>query len=233
MKTRKEQVIKFWEDKILTWERGRYHFLQKEGLSVLEIIANKLSSSLRRRVELAGELLAKHLAGKSVLEVGCGSGHLTKAILASGVQSYKGVDIAPAAIAAAKSRSLLEGWGQIVDFQVGDIDSLLGQKFDVVVSLGLTDWLSDNDLNALFALSRHGDFFHSISERKISISQLLHKIYVQLSYGYKTAGYKPRYFTVAEIERYVSYSGHKGYFFREPELSFGAFISSFEVKKSL
>jgi hypothetical protein len=65
----------FWEDKILTWEDGRYGEEVKAG-SWLERIANRASGSLRFRLTITKELLASHVKGKHIVELGCGSGFL-------------------------------------------------------------------------------------------------------------------------------------------------------------
>ena len=72
------------------------------------------------------------------------------------------------------------------------------------------------------------DFIHSMSEKKSSITQYLHRLYVYLSYGRKTKGYAPRYITKEKILKLIkSHINKKIHFLNKKELSFGVFFSSF------
>ena len=85
----------FWNAKILGWEASRYG-----GASpgLVEGLAGRASSSLRFRLDVAARLLAPHLAGRRVVELGCGSGLLAERLLTLGAASYQGYDISDAAI---------------------------------------------------------------------------------------------------------------------------------------
>ena len=93
----------FWNAKILGWEDSRYKD-PATAPSLAERIAGRVSTSLRFRLEEAVRLLAPHLPGRRVVELGCGSGLLAERLLALGAASYQGFDISDAAIARARSR---------------------------------------------------------------------------------------------------------------------------------
>src|SRR2546430_945199 len=93
----------FWEDKILRWEADRYG--RSAHSSWLERVASRLSGSLRARLALAESLLRPHVAGRRVVELGCGSGLLAAPLVEAGAASYLGIDIARSAIASARCRS--------------------------------------------------------------------------------------------------------------------------------
>ena len=81
----------FWENKILSWEEGRYNLSESSYSSTkLEKIANKGSNSLRFRIEKCGEILSKHVSGKDVVEIGCGRGLLVPRLMAAGAKSFRG-----------------------------------------------------------------------------------------------------------------------------------------------
>ncbi|MEQ8707535.1 MAG: class I SAM-dependent methyltransferase [Rhodospirillales bacterium] len=214
---------KFWDDKIIGWEVGRYDLKDSDG-KLLETSANRLSRSLRFRIYLAREVIAPICRGKRILELGCGSARLMPDFMAAGAASYHGVDISTTAIKQAQERAEAGGYGDAVTLTTGGIDAAAGQDSDIVLSLGLLDWLTDEELRNLFDLSRSAMFFHAIAEKRLSLSQYLHRAYVHLSYGYRSQGYVPRYYSVAEMEALsgLNAAGGQLKFYRDPRLSFGA-----------
>lgn len=220
---------KFWEDKILSWEEGRYESRKAKG-GLLERVADASSRSLRYRIQVGVELLREHVKGKSVLEVGCGSGLIAQRFIEAGATRYVGFDIAENAIANANKLKAEQGWSEKISFHVGTIDNMPAVMEDVVFSLGVLDWLTDVELETLFKRQGSADFLHAIAEKRVSLSQYAHRAYVHVSYGHKTGAYRPRYFTAAHIAG-LAEKHRKGsyYAFRNPKLSFGALISSFAI----
>jgi len=219
----------FWDGKILSWEAGRYgRFSGAQPL--LERAANWLSGSLRFRLFITGELLAPFVAGKTVLELGCGSGLLAARIMKAGALSYRGVDIADAAIGNARRLAAAEGLSGAVRFQQGAADGPGIAAADIVFSLGLFDWLGDDEIAGIFARNPDGDFLHAISEKRRSFSQLAHRVYCRLAYGFRTRGYVPRYLSVEQVAAiYRRYGGKPVYVYRHPRLSFGALVTTLPV----
>src|SRR4026209_706472 len=111
----------FWEDKLLTWEQGSYGKPERP-LGPLEWIANRPGTSLRHRVAITPELLTPFLAGKRVVELGCGSGLLAAKLIEYGAASYLGIDIAEAAIR--KARESHGGRDARIAFAVGGVTDL-------------------------------------------------------------------------------------------------------------
>jgi SAM-dependent methyltransferase len=219
----------FWEEKIATWEEGRYEPRKSKG-GILEKIADASSRSLRYRIQVGVELLKDHVKGKSVLEVGCGSGLIAQKFIDAGATRYVGIDIAKNAIDIANKRKADLGWSDKISFHVGTIVDMPPVKEDVVFSLGVLDWLTDAELETLFARQGKADYLHAIAEKRVSLSQYAHRAYVHVSYGHKTGAYVPRYFPAAKIAS-LSAKHRPGpfYAFRNPKLSFGALISSFPI----
>jgi 2-polyprenyl-3-methyl-5-hydroxy-6-metoxy-1,4-benzoquinol methylase len=232
MKNHPVDPKKFWEQKILKWEKGRYALEKEKKNPLLEIIADHLSHSLRFRMEMTMDLLRPHVSGKKVLELGCGSGLLAKAMINAGAESYVGIDITESAIQIAQQRTQLDGIGDQVQFQVGSVGSILFPQADIYLSLGLTDWLTDDQLLQLFQNIKSGaNFLHSFSEKRFSFSQWLHRAYVQAAYGWRTGSYIPRYYSADELQQMVEKHIQSSLFVvRNPELSFGAFITSLPNK---
>jgi SAM-dependent methyltransferase len=216
----------FWEAKLLGWEEGRYGSSDRP-LGFLEWIANRSSSSLRFRVSITPELLQPFLFNRHVVELGCGSGIIAGKFLEYGASSYLGIDIAESAIEKARSR---HGNDARMQFQVGDVADLPSLSADLIVSLGLFDWLTDDEIAAVFRQSGKADFLHAIAERRPGIQQWLHRSYVQLAYGYRTDRYRPRYFTCDQLKSLAA-AGTRGpfYVYRNWRLSFGALVSSLPI----
>ncbi len=72
------------------------------------------------------------LAGKRVLDVGCGAGLLCEPLARLGA-TVTGIDAAAENIAAARSHAALSGL--TIDYRAGGIEALTGESFDLVTSL--------------------------------------------------------------------------------------------------
>src|SRR3569833_3064913 len=72
------------------------------------------------------------LAGKRVLDVGCGAGLLCEPLARLGA-TVTGVDAAAENIAAARAHAVLSGL--TIDYRAGGIEALAGETFDLVTSL--------------------------------------------------------------------------------------------------
>lgn len=216
----------FWEAKLLAWEHGRYGRPDHPGL--LEWIANRSSMSLRFRVAVTPELLKPFLSGRHVVELGCGSGLMAGKLIEYGAARYLGIDIAESAIR--KARERYDKLNPRIAFQVDSVADMPALKADLVISLGLFDWLNDDEITQLFRKSGSADFLHAIAEYRPGFQQWLHRAYVQLAYGRRTGGYRPRYLTCEQIKTSaIGATRRPIYVHRSRRLSFGALISSLPI----
>jgi SAM-dependent methyltransferase len=126
----------FWERKILNWEKFRY----SQWLALYP-----LAWSVRARLKKAFKIITKRADPSwSVLELACGSGLLAEK-LRGRVAGYRGLDIAHNAIARARERV------PEFEFDTGDVLTARYQPADLTIFLGLTDWLDERSLEAVFA----------------------------------------------------------------------------------
>lgn len=165
----------FWNRKILRWERSRY-----SALAALNPFAWTVQSRMSRAVR---ELKDRIRASDRVLDLGCGSGILA-AELARGLPerefSYQGIDVSEVAIGAAEQRGLGARFG----FRSGDVVLEPLPQADVSVFLGLTDWITPEQLGALFTRLRTESgarellFSFTEGEKKMSIPayRLYHRL---------------------------------------------------------
>ena len=105
------------------------------------LLVRLLRPGLFRRRQLAVDTVAARQA-PSVLDVGCGSGRIGEFVLDAGAASYLGVDFSEPMIEMATAR--LERFGEQAQLITGDFLSAdVGGPFDVVLALGLFDYLPD------------------------------------------------------------------------------------------
>lgn len=219
---------RFWEHKILGWEQGRYQPGEGGG-GLLEALADRASASLRFRLRSAGELLTPHVEGASVLDLGAGSGRLAEALMPAGARAYHGVDLAEAAVEAGRARAVAEGW-DAVTFERAAVTDLGTRDADVVVSLGLLDWLDDDELEATFAVAPDAHVLHAVAEKQLALTQLIHRSYAWLAYGHRTGSYVPRYYDVAWLGALAGrHLSRPLRVWRHPELTFGAYLTTLPV----
>jgi len=217
----------FWENKILTWENGRYAY--QVAQNSLEGLADKASNSLRFRLQIATRLLSPYVAGRTVVDIGCGSGLVAENFIKLGAKNYVGFDIAENAVDAGNCRLQQSGISDRAYLKTAPVTSLPEIEADVVFSLGLLDWLTHDEISAVLKYSKDRWFLHAISEKRFSFQQLLHRLYVQISYGHKTGSYRPQYHSINEINELAGRQGiEQTFVYRNPKLSFGAFVMSFD-----
>ncbi len=154
----------YWERKILGWERSRY-----EGSSWLK----PASWTLRRRMDLAVRVAREVLPrGGRLVELGCGTGFFAERMRGF-FGSYSGFDIAEAAVAEARRR--LEGTGSSVT--CGDVSAVEIPPADLVVMLGLVDWLEPGEVEHLFRRIRSRFVLFSYTEEPTSFRWNPYSVY--------------------------------------------------------
>lgn len=222
----------FWDEKILKWEKSRYERPVKKD-SFSEKIAGLLSNSLRQRLAIARELILPYVKGKRIVELGCGSGFLAEDFIRAGAREYSGIDVSEKAISEAQRRYLHSAYSSQINFSSRNISSLEQIDADIVISLGLLDWLDKNEINKIFKLAAGISFFHSISEKRpFSVQQIIHRLYVYLSYGHKTGAYIPHYYYASEIMEIAARHTEKPInCYRTRRLSFSIFLTTLPINK--
>jgi SAM-dependent methyltransferase len=107
------------------------------------LLVRLLRPGLFRRRQLAVDTVRAYQAPR-VLDVGCGSGRIGEFVLEAGTSRYVGVDFSEPMIALAGKR--LQRFGNRVELLTEDfLTAPLSGRFDVVLALGLFDYLPDPD----------------------------------------------------------------------------------------
>lgn len=219
--TKNFNKIEFWDDKIIEWDDKRY---QKRFPSMI-------TGSVNHRMIVALDILRQCSKNLIVVEVGCGTARLMPFLLKSGARKYIGIDFSRRAIDAARKRADDLGASSSVDFIQEDITNLQTIKADLCFSLGLLDWLTDQEICCFLNNIKTRYYLHSFSERIMNVQQVLHRIYVYLKYGYKTKTYIPRYYTKEQIENiFTSCALEKPEYFIDSKMSFSCFAYNLPLK---
>ena len=174
--------LAYWEGKILEWERLRYSKW---------LYFYPLSWTVRSRLNSAIVNIKKRVQKDwSVLELGCGSGILA-ANICDDVRDYLGIDIASNAILLAQKKINKEH----VKFVAADVLNVSFEQRDIVIFLGLTDWLEAEQLRDLFSKICSENIFFSYTETKAVSCWNPYYYYRKimdrksLSYSYKARNY--------------------------------------------
>jgi 2-polyprenyl-3-methyl-5-hydroxy-6-metoxy-1,4-benzoquinol methylase len=119
-------------------------FYEQESKSWLkQFIDSHLRKSMRERFERSFEVLTP-LEGKSVLDVGCGSGRYSVICAELGAKFVNGVDFAPAMIEIASRIAAESGVAEKVEFTVADyLTHDCSTKFDAAIVMGVFDYVDD------------------------------------------------------------------------------------------
>jgi 2-polyprenyl-3-methyl-5-hydroxy-6-metoxy-1,4-benzoquinol methylase len=214
----------FWEKKIREWEKKRYSN-QKKKSQGQPFLKRLLGSSLQFRLLKTVKLLAPYVTNKKILDLGCGSGLLWRAFDGYHLNRYIGIDWASSAIDKAKIDVSAGNKLPPAEFIAGNFLDMDLPEFDMVVALGVLDWLDLDEIDTLFKKIGPNKFLFSISEKRFSFYRIMHAAYVYFSYGQKTEGYVPKYYKVEEIMSIAKNHGYSSIqVFRDPKLSFGALL---------
>jgi 2-polyprenyl-3-methyl-5-hydroxy-6-metoxy-1,4-benzoquinol methylase len=136
-----ERQARYWNDESQAFDAIYSH--RKSALS------NWLDRVFRRdmyeRFRFAVER-SQPIVGRTVLDLGCGSGRYVVALAEAGASRVLGIDIAPRMLELARELAAEHGVADRCEFQLTDVlglDAGAGPGFDVVLAIGLFDYIRD------------------------------------------------------------------------------------------
>jgi predicted TPR repeat methyltransferase len=103
----------------------------------------RIGDASRRDRELS-KVIGRHVAGKTVLELGCGEGHLTASVFRDAA-SIRGIDISSIAVSRAIALSLPNA-----SFQTSDFLNVDFAGYDVIAAIECLYYLSPDEQEAFF-----------------------------------------------------------------------------------
>jgi SAM-dependent methyltransferase len=169
----------YWEDKIIEWEdsmRG-----EQKNVSPLERLAARFREPLKVRAGRCMDLLAPRADGKRLVELGCGSGFFAMELAErTKVEHITAIDISSRAVERATAIAAERGLTDRVTFQHADGNELQLPDADITYGLGFLDYLSPDELHALFQKIRSEHVLFTFSEKRLSFYRALHIVYLKI-----------------------------------------------------
>jgi predicted TPR repeat methyltransferase len=185
----------FWDAKITAWEKARY-----SALSLL----NPFAWTVRSRMGAASRLLRGEFRRHArVLDLGCGSGLLARAVLDAPDRSYTGVDFSAAAVEMARTR--FAAHADRVRFERLDVLQAPAWEAQLIVFLGLLDWLEEGEMAELFGKLKADVLCFSFTESESGLAGLAYGQYRRCADG----EYRARNFTEARIRQAAAAGGYR------------------------
>ncbi|MGA0393895.1 MAG: class I SAM-dependent methyltransferase [Rhodospirillales bacterium] len=209
----------YWENRILAWDADIYGERDDTRSRFLSWSRNP-PEAVQFRFQTVLKHLAPYVQGKRVLEFSCGTGQLCGELINLGAKTYRGIDISMAAIEKAKERNA----SQNTSFECADLITLTTIDADLVVSTGLMTWISTAQIHHLFNIGGKTNFYHTVSEPRLSIRQMIRRIY---DFRDTKKDYKAQLKKTADIEAIAKqYGWNKTSIYRHKKLHSVACISS-------
>ena len=217
----------FWDDRILRWEAGRYDGHLPVSLGPAELLASLFPRPTHDRQRLAIELLTPFIGNYEVLEIGCGTGRMARRFIEAGCKAYSGIDHSSVAVEAAWRRHGNDGLTSRIRFEVRAANEIPTIGEEIVVSLGILDWLSDQELEELFRRQGSRHFFHSFSERSGNLLQIGHRFCRAVDRLLRPRAVRPRYMTADHLIGLMRPARNSQLtFYRDAALRYASFVSS-------
>ena len=177
----------YWKEHLLSWEASAYY----KDTSHKANLWDRLSTVFRGdamyvRMNTAQELLKQHIAGMTVLDVGCASGRFAFQLLESGATKVYGVDVSPEAIQIADTHRARAGLEDRLEFAVADIlhlDTPL-PKSDLVTALGVIEYFDTQAMSTFLGNLRTKYFFLDFPDtarRKQFPTWQLRQVYIRVN----------------------------------------------------
>jgi len=212
----------YWNNKIIEWEDSMGN---GQNLSFVERFASYFREPVKNRSRICMDTLRPFIEGKTILELGCGSGFFSLALYKnSGVKNVIGFDISEKAINRAKKLCQEQGLTQYCEFHQAEAVSATLPKADIVIGLGFLDYLAAEDITTLFGKLKMNHFLFTFSEKVPSLFRYLHILYL-LSQRCP----KHFYYAKTDIRRFIgnAYTGVQ--FINDRRLSFAALVHNLPV----
>lgn len=140
-----ESVRKYFDENASGFD-SRY---SREREFFKEFVDRTFRKSMYLRYSWAMSILGDAVVGKTVLDVGCGSGRYCVALAKAGAKRVVGVDISPRMLEVAVAHAKSAGVAECCDFVLGDFLAVdLRERFDFSIAMGFYDYLQQPKANA-------------------------------------------------------------------------------------
>lgn len=178
-------------------------YANKPGIGTL--LNKTFRSSMRVRFKLAFEILGD-LKGRTVLDIGCGSGRYMFESIKRGAMHATGLDAAAGALDFARRISDDAGLSDRLDFHNMDfLDYYPHRRFDIVFAVGYFDYMFDPLTHLKKMLEVSDGIIYASFPRKWSIFSAIRKIRLALNRC------PVRFYTKRKIRKLLKEAGCENY----------------------
>ena len=214
----------YWDKKILVWEDSMSK--NQKNVPPIEKLASFFREALKKRSEIIMNMLHSFVQGKTVLELGCGSGFFAFELFEKvKPKHFTGIDIAQSAIMRAQKIAAEKQLADKLTFIEDDGASIKLPEVDVTIGLGFLDYLAPEEIKSLFRNIRSSSFVFTFSERRVSLLRYIHMCYMSLQRCPKHF-----YYTKNEIASYIGKEYGDVQFFSNKKISFGCIVHNLGEK---
>lgn len=172
---------------MLSWEASAYFKDSPRKASWWDRLSTVFrGNAMYVRMQSALDLLGPHLADRTVMDVGCGSGRFAFQMSESGTAKVIGVDIAAEAIALANERRLALGLGEKLEFHVEDLiyPKAALPAVDIVTALGVIEYFDPTTMTTFLGNLKTKYFlfdFPDLNRRKEFPTWMLRQVYIRVN----------------------------------------------------
>ncbi len=163
---------------------------------IARFIDTRLRKEMRIRFENTFEAL-QPMAGRSLLDAGCGGGRYAIPAAKAGASAILGLDFSEPMLALARQKAAAEGVGKICRFENGDLLTypIAEKSFDYSIAIGFFDYQADpgRALRALARATRQRVFF--------SVPKRWHALTPQRFIRYRLFRCYVRFYSRRDVER--------------------------------
>jgi cyclopropane fatty-acyl-phospholipid synthase-like methyltransferase len=182
----KSESARYWEDHLLSWEAAAYFKEGQNGANWWDRLSSLFrGDAMYVRMSAALELIKPHIAGKTVLDVGCASGRFAFQMIRAGAMKVYGTDISNAALELANTGGTELGMQDKLEFFSSDVvqpGNPLPQV-DLVTALGVIEYFDAEAMCAFLANLRTKYFlldFPDLGRKKEFPTWILRQVYIRV-----------------------------------------------------
>lgn len=219
-----DAVKNYWDEKIRIWAQTSYNPRESRGL--LNRFFAFIRSSVDARMQIAIETLAPHVNGRSVLDLGCGVGQLGVHLMRHGCAHYTGIDISPVAVEEAARLAAQAGLSDRMTFRTGEVTKMAAiPEADITVGFGFLDWITIEEVRALFMKLHGRRFVFSYSEQDNSFNEIVHRFYLVKRLQWQNKGVYAYHFRKRDVDAILRDAGFQNItFIKTKAMRFGVMI---------
>lgn len=183
----KSESAKYWEEHLTSWEAGAYFKDGQQNAAWWDRLSSVFrGDAMYVRMSAALELIQPHIAGKTVLDVGCASGRFAFQMIRAGAAKVHGTDISAKALDLAAKRGADLGMRDKLEFFPSDVvqpNAPLPQV-DLVTALGVIEYFNTEAMSAFLGNLRAKYIlldFPDHARRKEFPTWILRQVYIRVN----------------------------------------------------